>query len=199
MQALTPILRRADAFFMGRSEVHQAARALARVLDEEGVSYAVAGALALAVHGRARLTDDVDVLIRREDLARFKQRWLGRGYVEVTKGLKAVRDTVRGVKIDFLIAGDYPGDGRPKPVAFPDPATLETSTGDGYRVVDLDTLIELKLASGMTAPQRARDIADIIDLIRARDLPADHAARLHEYVRPKYAELWPLAQIEDDY
>lgn len=60
-------------------------------------------------------------------------------------------------------------------------------------------LIELKLASGMTAPHRARDIADVIDLIRARSLPEDHCERLNPYVREKYLELWQLAQVVDDY
>jgi hypothetical protein len=194
MQDLTPILRKADDFFMGRSEVHGAARAIARLLEGEGMPYAIADALALAVHGRPRLTDDVDILIRQDDLSAFKERWLGRGYVEVTKGLKAVRDTARGVKLDFLVMGDFPGDGKPKPVAFPDPAT-QSSTGDGFRVVDLNTLLELKLASGMTAPHRARDIADVIDLIRARSLPLDQGQFLHEYVRNKFDELWHLGEV----
>jgi hypothetical protein len=198
MQDLTPLLQRADLFFMAKSEVHEAARAIARVLEDEGIPYAIAGALALGVHGRPRLTDDVDILMRREDLAAFKERWLGRGYDEVTKGLKAVRDAAHGVKLDFLITGDFPGDGKPKPIAFPDPAT-QTSTGDGFRIVDLNTLIELKLASGMTAPHRARDIADVIDLIRARSLPRDHGEQLDDYVRGKFDELWQLAQVEDDY
>src|SRR5258708_5695730 len=133
-QSLGPILRDADAYFMGQSKLHETARALARLLDEEGIPYAIAGALALAVHGRVRLTEDVDVLLRKEDLAAFKQKWLGRGYAEITSGLKAIRDTHRNVKIDFLLAGDFPGDGKPKPVAFPDPAT-ETSVSDELRVL----------------------------------------------------------------
>src|SRR5260221_14390008 len=103
-QSLGPILRDADANFMGQSKLHETARALARLLDEEGIPYAIAGALALAVHGRVRLTEDVDVLLRKEDLAAFKQKWLGRGYAE----------------LDFLLVGDFSGDGKPKPVAFPD-------------------------------------------------------------------------------
>ncbi len=71
-QSLGPILRDADAYFMGQSKLHETARALARLLDEEGIPYAIAGALALAVHGRVRLTEDVDVLLRKEDLAAFK-------------------------------------------------------------------------------------------------------------------------------
>jgi hypothetical protein len=180
MQDLTPILARANEF-MGSSDVQGAARAIARVLDEEHIDYAIAGALALAVHGRPRMTDDVDVSIRRDDLQRFKERWLG-----------------DHPNVRFLIAGDFPGDGKPKPVAFPDPAA-QAATGDGFRIVDLNTLIELKLASGMTAPHRARDIADVIDLIRARQLPRDHTAQLNPYVRDKYDELWQLAQVVDDY
>jgi hypothetical protein len=198
VQPLAPILKEADAYFMAESKLHDAARSLARLFDEEGIPYAIAGALALAAHGRVRLTEDVDVLIRKDDLARFKQKWLGRGYVEITKGLKAVRDTQRSVKIDFLLAGEFPGDGLPKPVSFPDPIALPVEGGD-LRVLPLDTLMELKLASGMTAPQRGQDLVDVTELIRVRKLPREHAEALAEYVRAKYLELWELAQIRDDY
>jgi hypothetical protein len=56
--------------------------------------------------------------------------------------------------------------------------------------VTLDKLIELKLASGMTAPHRLRDLADVQELIKIRRLPADFAERLDPYVRDKYLELW---------
>ena len=157
-----------------------------------------AGALALTHHGRRRFTEDVDLVVRAEDLAAFKKAWLGRGYVELTEGLKAIRDTTRDVKIDFLIAGQFPGDGKPKPVVFPDPAAHGVQ-GDGFRVLDLNMLIELKLASGMTAPHRLMDLADVQALIAARQLPKEHAAALDPYVRDKFLELWELAQIVDDY
>jgi len=56
--------------------------------------------------------------------------------------------------------------------------------------VTLEKLIELKLASGMTAPHRLRDLADVQELIKIRRLPADFAERLDPYVRDKYIELW---------
>ncbi len=192
------VLEEADAYLMGRSRLQDAARALVRIFDEEHIPYAIAGAIALGAHGRVRLTEDVDVLVRREDLARFKRTWLGRGYAEPTPGLKAVRDTARNVRIDFLLAGEYPGDGAPKPIAFPDP-TARTAEADGFRVLDLNALIELKLASGMTAAHRGQDLVDVMELIRARSLPLDHAEHLHEWVRDKYRELWQLAQVRDDY
>lgn len=115
-------LERIGAYFMASSPVQNAAVEIARRLSEMGIDYAIAGALCLAAHGVVRATEDVDVLIARDGLARFKENWLGRGYVEVRAGGKNVRDTVNGVKIDFLIEGDYPGDGKPKPVRFPSPA-----------------------------------------------------------------------------
>jgi hypothetical protein len=90
------------------------------------------------------------------------------------------------VKIDFLLTGDFPGDGKPKPVAFPDPREAAV-VGEKYRIVSLPRLVEMKLASGMTAPHRLQDLADVLRLIRAADLPRDFAARIDPYVREDLA------------
>jgi hypothetical protein len=141
----------------------------------------------------------VDVLLSREDLERFKNAWVGRGYVNLRPGGKAVRDAKHGVKIDFLIVGDFPGDGKPKPVAFPSPAGASELAGR-LRVVTLPRLIELKLASGMTAPHRLQDLADVQRLIETRKLPQSFREELDPYVREKFDELWRSAQHEpDDY
>jgi hypothetical protein len=193
------LLAEAEAYFMGEGGVHNAAAAIAQRLAEAGIDYAIAGGIALGEHGFKRLTVDVDVLIRREGLDRFKAEWLGRGYVDVRPGGKAVRDTVNNVKIDFLITGDFPGDGKPKPVAFPDP--LEAAlAGEKYRVVSLPRLVEMKLASGMTALHRLQDLADVLHLIRAADLARNFGERLDPYVRDKFEELWLASRHpEDDY
>ena len=69
----------------------------------------------------------------------------------------------------------------------------------GYPVLRLPLLLELKLASGMTAPHRPRDLDDVIQVIRANRLPIDYAEKLNPYVREKFAELWRAAQIEEDF
>ena len=189
-------LENAQAFFMKTGKVHDATLAITRRLDAAGIPYAVAGAMALNAHGYERVTSDVDVLLTRDGLARFKEAHLGRGYIEKFPGSKGVRDTENAVTIDVLISGDFPGDGRPKPVAFPDPSEAAIQ-GERYRILSLPTLIELKLASGMTAPHRLKDLADVLELVRAAKLPADLAAELHPYVRDKYLELWRAAQVED--
>ena len=193
------LLEEAGAYFMGEGGVHHAAAEIARRLDEAGIDYAIAGALALGEHGFKRLTVGVDVLITREGLDRFKAEWLGRGYLDVRPGGKAIRDTVNNVKIDFRLTGDFPGDGRPKPVAFPDPREAAVR-GETYRVVVLPRLVEMKLASGMTAPHRLQDLADVLRLVGEAGLPRDFAVQLDPYVRGKFEELWLAAQHpEDDY
>ena len=195
---LSEVLREADDYFMGRSPIHAAVEHIAKALAEANIPFAVAGCLAVNVHGHVRMTEDVDILLTREGLERFKKLWLGRGWTEQFKGSKGLRDVVNKVKVDVLLAGDYPGDGLPKPVAFPDPAEVgETRKGIPY--LTLPTLLTLKLASGMTAPHRPRDLDDVIQLVRKNNLDRDFAGQLHPYVRDKYFELWPLAQVQEDY
>ncbi len=97
----------------------------------------------------------------------------------------------------MLITGEYPGDGKPKPVAFPDPATASVKVGN-IRVISKEKLIELKLASGLTAPHRLRDLADVQDLITTLSLPLDFENKLDPSVRAEYRRLWELAQYKDD-
>lgn len=189
-------LENAERFFMKEGKVQQAAVALAERLDANGIPYAIAGAMALGAHGYERMTTDVDVLLTREGLARFKNAHLGRGYMEKFPGSKGLRDTENGVMIDILLAGDFPGDGEPKPVVFPDPAEAAVA-GSRFRILALPKLVELKLASGMTAPHRLKDLADVLELVRAAKLTTEFAVQLDPYVREKYLELWRAAQTED--
>ncbi|HEV8345885.1 MAG TPA: hypothetical protein VGQ16_04900 [Vicinamibacterales bacterium] len=178
---------------MGESAVQRTFERIASRLQELRIDFALAGGLAVGVRGHLRLTVDVDILITADGLALFKARWLGRGYAERMPGGRGVRDTETGVSVDFLIAGEFPGDGRPKSVRFPNPASLPRSE-TSPRVLDLRTLIELKLASGMSSPDRLQDLADVLSLIRANRLDDSFADSLDDSVREKYRELWNAAQ-----
>lgn len=197
--SLLEIAKQADQFFMKESPIHEAMRRLTKTLTEMQIPFAVAGAMAANAHGHRRTTVDIDILIRREDLQRFKERYSGLGWVDKFEGSKNFRDTVHNVNIDALIVGEYPGDGLPKPVAFPAPETVAQPDKEGIPFVSLKTLLELKLASGMTAAHRPRDLDDVIQLLRANRLPIEYAETLNPYVADKFRELWQAAQIEDDY
>ncbi len=189
-------VRDAGRFFMGDADVHRALLKLTTVLDDASIPYAIAGAMALNEYGYRRVTTDVDVLLSREGLDALRRLVLGRGYLEKFPGSKGLRDTENGVTIDILIAGAYPGAGKPKAVRFPDPAEVAVR-GERGAFLPLPKLLELKLASGMSAPHRLKDLADVLELVRAVAIPREMAAELDASVRDKFIELWEAAQTEE--
>lgn len=197
--SILEIAKRADKFFMEKSPIHQTMRRLVDTFAELKIPFAVAGAMAANAHGHKRTTADVDILIRREDLERFKSKHIGLGWVDKFEGSKNFRDASNNVNIDTLLVGDFPGDGKSKPVQFPEPESVSVLGADGIPYISLETLLELKIASGMTATHRPRDLDDTIQLIRANQLTLDYGNSLNAYVGEKYAELWHAAQVEEDY
>jgi hypothetical protein len=95
-----------------------------------------------------------------------------------------------------LITGDFPGDGLPKEVSFPSPTVAVR--GDGVMVLPIRYLVELKLASGLTNPDRLKDLADVQELIRHAALPLELVDELAPMVREKYAEIWNSTKRDED-
>jgi hypothetical protein len=175
--------------FEQKSAVQQTLRKITARLDSLGIGYAIAGGMALFSHGFRRFTEYVDILVTRDGLKVIHEHLEGRGYVPPFRGSKNLRDTEYGVRIEFLVAGEFPGDGRPKPVAFPQPEEVSIER-DGICYLQLAILIELKLASGMSNPNRMKDLADVQELIKLLQLSADFAGSLNLYVRQQYLDLW---------
>ncbi len=181
-------------FFMKEGDVYETMRRLVSRLTEEGLDYALIGAMALVAHGYRRFTEDVDILLTKEGLQIFCDRLLGRGYISAFQGsTKIFRDAQTKVKIEIVTAGEFPGDGKPKPVVFPDPAEARQEK-EGIWIITLEKLIELKLASGLSAPHRLKDLADVQELIMRLKLPQNLANQLSSSVRDEYLRLWRIAQ-----
>jgi len=177
-------------YFMGQGSLNNALTQLTSDLKEHGIDYMVIGAVALLAHGYPRFSEDIDLVLTSEGLEVFHRELIGRGYVPAFPGAKKrLRSTRDGVTIEIMTTGEYPGDGKPKPVSMPDPAAASTEI-DGIRIVTFEKLIELKLASGMTAPHRLKDLADVQELIKTRNLQKNFAEGLHPYVRDKFLELF---------
>jgi hypothetical protein len=174
---------------MGEAEAQKAVRKLVSILEKEGLPYAIIGALALNEYGYKRVTVDVDLIMREADLQAFKRRWIGKGYAERVAGTGKLIDTEFNVRVDVLSTGRFPGDDKPKPIAFPDPATTAIR-GAPFALLPIERWIELKLASGMVAAHRLKDLADVQELIREARLPNTMARDLHPWVRDKFLELW---------
>src|SRR5947209_5047927 len=125
-------LREASMHFEEKSAVHQTMRRIARRFDDLGIPNAVVGGMALFLHGFRRFTEDVNLLVTPEGLALLHEKLDGLGYVRPFAASKNLRDAETGVRIEFLVAGQFPGDGKPKPVAFPDPNQVAEEE-DGIR------------------------------------------------------------------
>ena len=181
-------IEEASRFFMKQGPVYESLRRIAAKLGELNVAYAVAGGMALVAHGYDRNTVDVNVLVTAEGLEAVYRELEGLGYVSPFKGSKQLRDLETSVRIEFLVSGQYPGDRKPKSVAFPDPADVAVEI-DGIKYLELVPLIELKLASGISNPGRVKDLADVQELIRILKLPREFGGKLNAYVRGKFEEL----------
>jgi hypothetical protein len=194
-------LREGSMHFDERNEVHKTLKQITRRLSEAGIPYAVVGGMAMFAHGFRRFTEDVDLLVTREGMNRVIEKLEGLGYVQPPGTSTKLRDTQTGVRVEFLITGGFPGDGKPKPVSFPDPVHVST-TIDGISYLNLPTLIELKLASGISNAARIKDLGDVVELIKALKLSKDFGEKLNPYVRAKFDELWDAVKndpVKDEF
>ena len=186
-------LHEGSSHFEYGSAVHKALRAITHKLDSLGIPYAVSGGMALFAHGYRRFTDDVDILVKPDSISKIHAALEGRGFLPVFRGSKNLRETEHGVRIEFLLSGEFPGDGKAKAVCFPNPEEAFIDL-DGIKYLRLNNLIELKLASGISAAHRMRDLSDVLDLVKALHLPKAFGDQLDSSVREKYFELWDAAQ-----
>ena len=132
------------------------------------------GALAVAVHGYPRATDDVDLLTKL-DLREAQKLLNSRGIETVMKrgdvlegDFSCLQGTLEGVRFDIL----------PEIVALQWDHALSLSLGGTVlRIVDLDGLLRLKLRAG--GPQDLMDAAHLILQHPDRIASAREAARAY--------------------
>jgi hypothetical protein len=134
-------------------------------LAAAGIDYALCGGVALAIHGVPRATQDIDLLVRPEDLEQLRQVAHGCGFVleslptDFASGISIQRFTKlidgQPLMLDALLVGV------PLERAWADRQIAEMEGGP-VRVVSREGLIALKLAAGR--PQ------DLVDVQRLREV-----------------------------
>lgn len=180
-------------FFDGTDRVHQAMRHIVDLFNEHAIPYAIVGGMAVNAHHHRRTTQDVDLLVRPDALPVIRGLVDG-GRLRGEPGRpRRFYEPKTGVRFDVLMTGSFPGSGEAGPVAFPDPLAV-SEVIESLRVVDLRTLIELKLAAG-----RYQDFADVVSLIRVNALEESFADHLHPSVRADFIECLEEKRREDEY
>lgn len=192
----TPTLAYSEGlkFFRGEGMINDALKRVTTDLDRNNIDYAVIGAIALNQHGYRRFTEDIDLLLSKQGLSDFHKKLVGLNYRPAFEGAKRkFRTTDENIPVEIITSGEFPGDGLPKPVQFPNPAEFAVII-DGVKTISLEKLIELKLSSGMTAGDRLKDLADVQELIKLKDLKEDYSKKLNEFVRVKFVELYQAVE-----
>lgn len=172
-------------------KVRQRVLRAASALEKAGIPYAVAGGNAVAAwvsrvdESAVRNTQDVDIVLRREDLEAAKAALAEAGFVYRHSagidmfldgpGAKA-RDSVHVVFAGEKVRPDYPA---------PVPDVSESEATASFRVVALESLVRMKLTS-----YRRKDQVHLLDLLEVglidanwiERFPPELAARLQHLV-----------------
>ncbi len=132
----------------------------------------VLGGIAVFLHGYRRTTEDVDLLAAapRETAAALEK--LGATWDERRR-----EHVLDGVPI-HLVTLDQAG-GPPQ----------EVVQIEGVAAVSLRDLVRQKLRTGLDRPDRAQDLADVIELIRRVPLDKRFASRLPQALRVPFKKL----------
>jgi hypothetical protein len=186
-------LKEIDLFFEGRGREHQTMRRLAKRLEKAGIPYAIVGGMAVNAHRHERTTKDVDILLTGEGFAEFRRRFVPKYYESQPRRARRFVDRTNQVTVDVLVTGMFPGLGKPGPIAYPDPTTV-AETIDNLRVVNLHTLIRLKLAA-----RRHQDFADVVNLISVHGLDESFMSELHPSLHRDFIECLEEKRREDEY
>lgn len=143
----------------GTVDFYQELTDLLAAFEAASLDYALCGGVALAIHGAPRATQDIDVLVRPEDLERVRQVAHSRGFtleslpMDFASGITIQRFTkliegqpfvLDALQVSGPIEGVWAG------------RVQAAFEGGIVRVVSREGLISLKLAAG-----RPQDIADV--------------------------------------
>ena len=172
---------------LGNETLWDTAKTCHDLLTESNIPYAIAGGVAVCLHGYQRNTVDLDLLVGAGQSEAVRRRFASAGIVW-DEGQREFR-APSGVAIHFLVSGDRAGKG--SEVRFPDPSDPKVVTElEGMPTLSLAALIESKIACGQADLRRThKDFADVVELIDKHQLGRDFARHLHKSVRSTYRRL----------
>jgi hypothetical protein len=172
----------------GSTPLSRTMRKAVRVLAEANIPSLVVGGYAVQENGYARFTSDVGLVV--PNVAAARELLSTKGFRENPGSSMTLTDRISKVEVDLLPGGGAVG---PAPLLLPMPTHVSTEP----TIADLHTLIQIKLSSYLGSPMsRLRDLADVIELIKANHLPRDF--ELNEAVQSQFIERWDDLQAESN-
>jgi hypothetical protein len=159
-------------------------------LKAAGIPYAVVGGNAVAAwvsrvdEAAVRNTQDVDILLRREDLERAKSALADSGFVyRHSKSIDMFLDGPRAKARDAVHVV-FAGEKVTADSLAPAPDVTEVDTAGPFHVVDLEPLVRMKLTS-----YRLKDRVHLLDMIGVGLIDASWVTRFPEEIAVRLQEL----------
>jgi hypothetical protein len=152
---------------------------VARRLTER-IDAPVLGGIAVFLHGYPRTTKDLDFYTPDRRVTDVQLRAAGAEWHPTQR-----EHVCDGVRIHTVTPQDAGHEVR------------ETSVIRGIRVVSLADLIAIKLRCGPKNPGRAKDIADVQELIRAVGLDKTFVSKLPKDLRPEFRSLVAIVRSHE--
>ena len=156
----------------GAGPVMQVAREVSRILREQKIDGPVIGGVAVVLHGHTRTTVDVDLYAPQP--RELGDALTAAGFVLEAAEEQFVKDRVPVHLVPASQIGIVPQ------------KRIEI---DGVTTISLADLINIKLRSGRDNVLRAKDLGDVIDLIRHHRLRKDFLPRIDTSVRKEFERL----------
>jgi len=135
------------------------------LLAQQDIPYVIIGGLSVIRNQAVRTTQDVDLLVRKEDWPRIREALADRFSVQIDSAVD--RDT--NVQVDILFAGDD----WDMIVPLPDPVeVLEHDSDLGANFLSLPAILELKTATYLQKKRdegieiAAKDLSDVVELLK---------------------------------
>jgi hypothetical protein len=176
-------------------------RAIDHLLQAIKCEAVLGGGWAVWHHGFvARVTQDIDIALPALQVDEFLRVAAVSGFELLPKQKGRWPKLIHketGVKVDILPEGSRPGTAaKPAPTTIPAPAAMGAA-GWQLSYITLDSLVELKLAAG-----RARDDADVVELLRVNPGQIDsirrHLSNVHTDYVGKFDRLVQSAREQED-
>lgn len=160
------------------SNIEATLRKAVEVLARFRIPHYVCRGFAVQEHGYPRFTQDVDIIV--PDVGLAYDTLCMNGFLE-NPGT-TVMDAETRVKVDLLPAGQKLDGG---PLHLPVPTVVSGKP----QILTLEALIDSKLSAYLgRGIERVRDYADVVELMRANQLPRDYGVA--GGVRVLYHRIW---------
>jgi len=170
-------------------KVRDRLRRAVQALEQAGIAYAVAGGNAVAAwvgevdEAAVRNTQDVDILLRRDDLDRAKQALAAAGFVyRHSSGIDMFLDG-EGAKARDAVHVVFAGEKVKPDNALPAPEVAASKATATFRVLALDGLVQMKLTAFRDKDRtHLRDLIDVglVDAGWVQRLPPELGTRLQD-------------------